>query len=360
MARAPFCIFLRTLSRSCLARPETPAFPRMTGVSLAEAGIFVVCALAATLLSGAYRRFALSRAILDEPNARSSHRQPVPRGGGIAVAAVVIAGGLMDVVARRGARSTVLLLTAAALVGLVGWLDDRRSTRVSTRLTVHLLGAAVIAYVAMDAGLPITLALLWAFGAVSAINVVNFMDGIDALVTSQVLIFAASASLLAPGHSYARDLAIVLAGGTLGFLAWNWPPARLFLGDAGSGFLGFCSVAVGLLVVLATGDSMARVFLPLFPLSLDAAVTLARRARNGERLTEAHRSHLYQRLANGQWGHGKVSATFAACAFAGSVVSLVPRGPTWPFLVAAYVGAIVALGWWMERSSPFPDGRSGQ
>jgi glycosyltransferase involved in cell wall biosynthesis len=138
---------------------------------------------------------------------------------------------------------------------------------------------------------------------------------------------------------------VVLAGGCAGFLAWNWAPARIFLGDVGSGALGVCAVLAGLLLAWQTGASVPRAFLPLAGIFADAAVTLVRRARRGERLTSPHREHLYQRLANGPDGHARVAGGYAAASVVGAAVGLVPvAGTSWAWLGVGY-GVALALAY---------------
>jgi Fuc2NAc and GlcNAc transferase len=314
--------------------------------------VTVAAALLTVAGVGALRMFALRSSMLDTPNARSSHTQATPRGGGAAILVVFVIGAAVIFARRQAASELFLTLVAGCFVGLVGWLDDRRSVSVRVRLAVHLMAGACMTFAGLRSGLPAYAALWWGFCAVAAINVVNFMDGIDGLIASQSFIFGLAVFLLAPAESDARELAALLVSTSAGFLVWNWPPARIFLGDVGSGFLGFAWLGVGLLAAERSGDSFLRVFLPLLPLCLDALVTLWRRQRNGERITEAHRSHLYQRLANGGWGHRRVTLVYALAAAIGALVALVFPIIAWP-AYAAYVLAVLLVGSALDRLQPF-------
>jgi UDP-N-acetylmuramyl pentapeptide phosphotransferase/UDP-N-acetylglucosamine-1-phosphate transferase len=292
------------------------------------------------------RRHAVRRRLMDIPNERSSHTTPTARGGGLGVVVVVSVLWLATIGASASLWRLELMLCVAAMlaVATVGWLDDRSSLRVGPRLAVHVLSGVAVAALSVRIGWHWWIGLWWVLWAVSSINVVNFMDGIDGLIASQVTIAMLHFAWLAPSSALARPMALAVAGASAGFLVWNWPPARIFLGDVGSGALGFALVFAGALTMAARSTDVVRVYLPLFPLFLDAAWTLVRRARRGERLTSAHRSHLYQRLANGGWGHRRVSALYAIAAIAGAFVASMPA-PTlrWTLTVAYCALVIVSM-----------------
>ncbi|MEZ4414067.1 MAG: hypothetical protein R2910_13845 [Gemmatimonadales bacterium] len=249
----------------------------------------------------------------------------------------------------------LLALTGVVLTALVGWLDDRSSLGVRARLMAHLAAGAMLLPLALwpsavPAWMEMFAGFWWIFWAVSAINVVNFMDGIDGLIGSQAVIFGAYLALLGESGGMAGVVGLVLAGASAGFLLWNWPPARIFLGDVGSGALGLLFVLGGLLLIREGRATVVIAFLPLYPLFLDATVTLLRRLRRGERVTEAHRSHLYQRLANGSWGHARVTVLYAAMAAAALPIALLPPGWMSP-AIAAYFICVLGLGVALDRHS---------
>jgi Fuc2NAc and GlcNAc transferase len=273
------------------------------------------------VLTGAIRRLALAHGMLDVPNERSSHATPTPRGGGIAivlgtsVAAIFLASsGVLPM------SALLTLLVGGAAIAVVGFFDDRVGLSPRVRFSVHLAAAAIAMY--WMGGLPpIQVAdhmirfawvgyVLGILGIVWTLNLFNFMDGIDGIAASQgtFMTLAGAAIALATGVSGALPaLAIVAGVACLGFLIWNWPPAKIFMGDAGSGYVGYVLAvlalqaghesAVGMLVWLILGG----VFF------IDATVTLARRVARRERVYQAHRSHAYQWLAR-RWGsHRRVT-----------------------------------------------------
>lgn len=316
-------------------------------------------ALATAFLSaglvGAVRRYALRRAVLDVPSARSSHTMPTPRGGGlgfISAGMIVISAALLA--GSRGSWPLAAALVGVVAVAIVGWLDDHGSLPVAPRLATHALAGLAVAWLALDVPGPFGLvgvagAVWWVFWTVSSINVTNFMDGIDGLMGLQALVFGLHVARLDAGRSDASILAAALIGAALGFLAWNWAPARIFMGDVGSAALGMLLVVMGVLAQRSGPWPISIAFLPLFPLFLDATVTLIRRWRRGESLTQAHRDHLYQRLANGGWGHSRVSLLYGVAALAGLVVSMLATGSRRPVALALYFGAVALAGFLLDR-----------
>lgn len=280
------------------------------------------------LTSFALTRLLISMAprlrLIDAPNARSSHTRPTPRGGGLALVAAFSLGVLLAVALGFVVlRDALTLLVPAGAVAAVGFVDDLRGVRPPVRLAVHL-GAAGL-FLAAIGGLPAT-GLRWlddspALGFVIgllaiawSINFFNFMDGIDGIAASEALFVGLAMAGVAAAVGQANLLAISLgfSAAVVGFLAWNWPPARIFMGDVGSGFLGFVLAAMGLLELEAAKFSVwVLVLLPGLFLA-DATVTLVRRAMRSERVHEAHRSHAYQWLAR-RWGsHLKVTGAYIA------------------------------------------------
>jgi Fuc2NAc and GlcNAc transferase len=333
----------------------------MTGVLMVLAG-----AAAAALAVGAVRRYALARSILDLPNERSSHHLPTPSGGGLGliIPFLALVGGFLAV---GGALTMafVLALFAIATLAVIGWIDDRAGVSVPVRLAVHVAAALTILPLAMAPaaaagaadGKVVTAATViaagaWVFAGVSAINVVNFMDGIDGLIGSQLLLFGVHLALLATPGTAAFGWGLLLAATCAGFLVWNWPPARIFMGDAGSGALGLAAVVGGALLVRGHGIPPLIAFLPLYALFLDAATTLVRRILRRERIWEAHRSHLYQRLANSGWGHRRVTLLFAAASSLGILVAALWPDPPGRFLVLAYLLAGLGVGAALNRAAP--------
>jgi UDP-N-acetylmuramyl pentapeptide phosphotransferase/UDP-N-acetylglucosamine-1-phosphate transferase len=191
--------------------------------------------------------------------------------------------------------------------------------------------------------------LWWTFWTVASINLVNFMDGINGLVASQVAVFALSLALYEQTGDVAPYFSIVVAAACIGFLPWNFPRARIFLGDVGSGGVGYLVPLLALLTMRSGNIDIVRAHLPLFPLFGDAVWTIARRWRNGERLTQPHRSHLYQRLANGGMGHTRVTGLYAIAAIVGAVAAHADGVSRTAVRVSVFVVAVVLAGAVLDR-----------
>jgi glycosyltransferase WbpL len=269
------------------------------------------CAL--TLLM---RSIAVRNQLLDVPNERSSHARAMPRGGGTAIVLCATVAVLVLLAAGQLDTRLALALSAGGLaVAAAGFLDDRRSLRASTRLAIHAAAAlwALVCLGGMPAlqlgasqlslgavGYPLgVLAIVW------SVNLFNFMDGIDGIAASEAAFVALAGALLTllSLHAYAAPVlaALVLAAACCGFLLWNWPPASIFMGDVGSGYLGYF-IAVLVLAAMRTEPAALWVWLILAGVFvLDATATLMRRLLRGERVYQAHRAHAYQHLAR-RWG----------------------------------------------------------
>ena len=297
--------------------------------------LFVVMAAIGTWLA---RRYALQTSLLDHPGERRSHSIPTPRGGGIAIVLTV----LVAVIALAVREPTQRLLLGAfglgfAAVGLVGWIDDHRPLSARVRLAVHAAAALIFA---------LTFGALSGHGAwavagfmliIGLTNVWNFMDGIDGIATTQAVLVAAALSLVAPGAWAGLSAALMAA--CLGFMPFNWPHARIFMGDVGSGPLGF---AIGALVLVASAplleDRPTVAVLWLLPLSaflVDAGLTLARRMLRRERWWTAHAQHAYQVWAR-EIGHPRVTMAYA-CWTVASVLLALTMWPARPLLMLASV-----------------------
>jgi UDP-N-acetylmuramyl pentapeptide phosphotransferase/UDP-N-acetylglucosamine-1-phosphate transferase len=269
--------------------------------------VAVAAALSAGLIVAllpALRRHALAR-----PNARSSHVEPTPQGGGIAVvvAVAIVALAAVTLTSPPGERAQLAwVLGAAGLIAAVGAVDDMRAIPVLPRLLLQALAVAVVV-AALPAELRVVPALPWwferAFLAVAAlwfVNLVNFMDGIDWMTVAETVPVAGALVIIGslgalPSAGVVASLALL--GAMLGFAPFNRPVARLFLGDVGSLPIGL--LLAWLLMLLAlNGQFAAALLLPLYYLA-DATLTLARRLLAGERVWQAHRTHFYQRATDG-------------------------------------------------------------
>ena len=276
-------------------------------------------------LTSKVRRYALHADLLDQPNARSSHTVPTPRGGGIAIVASYLS--LIAVLAVGGDMDPHLafaLVGSGILVAVLGFIDDRRPLRARWRFTGHLLAAAWVLLwlgplpavpvfgVIVDLGVGAT--LLSALHLVWSINQFNFMDGIDGIASLEAISVALGGAfvwwLTQPQGEWL--LAVAFAACVAGFLIWNFPPARIFMGDAGSGFLGCMIATLALWSARATPHLFWSWLILVGAFMVDSTITLVRRVAHGERFNEAHRSHAYQYAAR-KWGsHKVVSIAFVA------------------------------------------------
>ncbi|MCC7167171.1 MAG: glycosyltransferase family 4 protein [Rhodospirillales bacterium] len=278
-------------------------------------------ALAAFLVSLAAVRgvmvLLVRQAIFDHPNERSSHSVPTPRGGGIGLMAAVLAGGLVLIGLGQAPRGLDAILILALALALLSWIDDRRGLSPLARFPVQI--AAVIAGLFTFAAPPLLLGQAatgfdWVLAGIFwlwFVNLFNFMDGIDGIAgveTAAIALGAALIAILAGSSDGVMPLAMILMASAIGFLVWNWAPARIFLGDVGSIPLGF--LLGWLLLRLAAGGAWAAaLILPAAYLG-DATLTLLRRLFRGEKIWQAHRSHFYQRAVQNGLDHAQVSLRF--------------------------------------------------
>jgi Fuc2NAc and GlcNAc transferase len=346
--------------------PGPAAFVASETVGLVAIGAGA-CA-ATLLLSGAVLRYARSRALLDVPTERSSHTRPTPRGGGVGMVGVVLlAVALLITWEQLPGRTGMALLGGGLLVALVGWLDDLRGLPARTRLIAHF--AAGIWAVAWLGGLPALAvgadgvrlggagAVLAVLGIVWAINLYNFMDGIDGLAAAEaVSIGGLAAVFLAPRNPGLAAAAMTVAGAAAGFLPWNWQRARIFMGDVGSGFLGFTLATLALASENAATVPALVWLLLLGVFFVDATLTLVRRIVRRERWYTAHRGHAYQRATQIGWSHAQVTSVILGLnGGLGILGALSLRRPA--LMPAALLTAAVALAGiylLVERRRPMP------
>lgn len=287
--------------------------------------LVLAAGVAAWWMTAALRRYALSRSLMDIPNARSSHTLPTPRGGGLSfVVAFLMAALCIALTGHIAPYVVVGVLGAGGLVAVIGFMDDHGHIAARWRLLGHFAAAAW--GLAWLGGMPpisvfgFTLAPLWLsslFGAlylVWLLNLYNFMDGIDGLASVEAICVCVGASLLywVTDHAHHAWLPLLLAATVAGFLCWNFPPARIFMGDAGSGFLG---MVLGLLALLAGWVNPLLFWGWLILLGVfvvDATFTLVWRLLRGDKVYEAHRSHAYQYATRHHGSHRTVTLAVAA------------------------------------------------
>lgn len=294
-------------------------------------------------------RYARRRNLVDEPGERRSHQIATPRGGGIAIVCALLVACI--VLAMRVATITPWVLTAAGLflVAAIGWLDDHRPLSPWSRLLVHAVAAGLLACAVGADGADAAHVALAFLVAMALTNIWNFMDGINGIAATQAILVAAAMALLAGLAVSATWLALALVASTLGFLPFNFPNARIFLGDVGSGAIGY---ALAALVVTLPGEGWRPVALALLPLSafaIDATLTLGARIVRGERWWAPHVQHAYQRLARRAGGHAPVVAGFAAWTIAAVGLSLLLRRSDLPTIMAVgCVWYLLGTGIWFR------------
>jgi len=323
-------------------------------------------ALSAVLLSylgvTALKRWAERRRILDVPNERSSHTRPTPRGGGLAIVVVVLVGWLVALGLHPDSwvGTDLLYVVGAALIAGISWMDDLRSLPNRVRFAAHSLGALLVLvgfgyWGAVDLPLLGAVSLGWlgliiTFAwIVGLTNAYNFMDGIDGIAGGQAIVAGLGWAVLGwlTAQPLVGVLGVLLAAASLGFLGHNWPPARIFMGDVGSAFLGFTFAVLA--VAAAQRDARLALVGILFvwPFVFDATFTFLRRLKHRENVFAAHRSHLYQRLVIVGHSHRFVTLLYVGLAAWGTIWGLIwSRGVVGSGAVIVVTIPLLCLALW--------------
>ncbi|MDE2310679.1 MAG: glycosyltransferase family 4 protein [Betaproteobacteria bacterium] len=302
----------------------------------------LIAALVTMLLTAILLYSKVGREIQDVPNERSLHDAPVPRIGGVGLMAGVLSAWALMLVSL--AWWVVLPLLALFAVSL---LDDMRGLPVRLRLSAHVVAAVILVFGSGIVAQSAMLALIAVLGVVWMTNLYNFMDGSDGLAGGMTLFgftmygFAA----LMHGDEIQAMLNFSIGGAALGFLYYNFYPARVFMGDAGSIPLGFLAAAMGLWGWQQGHWPAWFPLLVFFPFVADATVTLAKRTVRGAKITEAHREHYYQRLVQMGWGHRNVALLEYALMFAAGVSAIwgMRQSTEWPWYIFLMWGGIYTL-----------------
>ncbi len=285
---------------------------------LTVAGSFLL----AVILTWVAKNYAIRTGIFDSPNERSSHSMDTPRGGGVGIVVpMLIALSIMMVSSSYERRTLIVVLFVVMLLGIVGWLDDRYELHFLVRIIAQIFGGVVVLsgigsfeYLEI-AGNSISLyflapviTLLWFLWMT---NLYNFMDGIDGIAAGQAAIAGCFLGIWFTIHAdhVMALLSYVIMAASLGFLVWNWAPARIFMGDVGSSTLGGVFAVIAL-IAYKRHQIPFGAFVLLFGVFLaDATVTLIKRVFQGKIFWQAHREHLYQRAVIAGWSHAQVSTT---------------------------------------------------
>ena len=352
--------------------------------------VWLISLVGVVLGVGIVLRILRRRKILDEPNDRSLHQVPTPRGGGLGVIAGLspVLMGLVYSVVRSGSPAANLVVTIAVILyGLtfMSFLDDRRSLSPRFRLFVHILcsfwlvAAFPLEYTFTAGWLPLWLErLVLIFALVWFINLYNFMDGIDGLTAVESLSIGLGGylSLLVPSilmvvlpHYYGEGIVdsfafqatnrlyqliaifgMMLAAAGIGFLFYNWAPAKIFLGDCGSIPLGFLSGLI-LIALVVQGLWQAALLVPLYYWA-DATLTLIHRLRRRERIWQAHRTHFYQRAVQAGLGHAQVARRILWLNLGLMVLACAAPFVPYGLALVAGVGLVGLRLWGFDRTSP--------
>ena len=299
--------------------------------------LLVAFAISLLTVAGAIG-YARRRGMLDLPGQRRSHHVPTPRGGGvgIVVAMLVCLPGVGWTLNATGLSSGLLgsLCAALAVVALAGWWDDHRSLPVLPRLAAQLLAVALFSATLLDGDLSWWWSPLLLVGGIWSINLHNFMDGIDGLLAQQAIFVGVGVTFLAAsaGQAVLALFAACLAVSVVGFWCFNRPPARIFMGDVGSGSVGLLIFAFSAMLWRANPDLLWPALILSSAFAVDAGLTLLTRMWLGRRWYAAHREHLYQWLVRRGGTHASVGAVYLG----------------WNILVAA---PLAWLGWSHPRGA---------
>lgn len=315
---------------------------------------FVVSLVLSVLLVGVSLRYALWRGLLDAPGHRRSHKVPTPRGGGLGLllaALPVVAWAWLIATPWLAPMAAVALLTALVLLTLLGWLDDHHDLPSLPRFAVHLLASLTLALVILYgldnwsvswrllAGVGLVLATSW------SINAHNFMDGIDGLLGMQMLFYflaLGGLALFLGGAGIALACA-GLAAASMGFLCYNRSPARIFMGDVGSGTLGWLAAALAAMLWREASLSLWPALILSSAFIIDASLTLLRRMWRGRRWYTAHREHAYQWLVRSGFTHGQVTLLYLSWNLL-VALPLAVAAVAWPSLAPALLVLTCVLG----------------
>jgi len=282
------------------------------------------------------RELLTRRGLIDHPNERSSHTIPTPRGGGMAITALTIAALVTGSLVSRlfQPRQVIGFVLAGLLIGTVSLIDDVHSLSARVRLIAQGLAAVMVmaacgylsqvrfANDTIDLGFAgAALTLLWIVGLT---NAYNFMDGIDGIAGAQALVAGLGWTTLGVllGEPAPVLMGIFIAGSSAGFLVHNWPPARIFMGDVGSAFLGLAFASLPFLTRRGPADLFIPAVLLVWPFVFDTSLTFIRRLRRKENPFIAHRSHLYQRLNIAGFSHARVSTIYGLLAVLGAAAAI--------------------------------------
>ena len=305
--------------------------------------------VASLLLTGVLRKYAVQLHLIDTPIERSAHREPIPRGGGLSISLLFSLAAVYCYFIGLISAAEFSALGGAFTIGLLGLADDVFSLRLRWRLSIQFLAATWSVYwlggvAPINFGLfilscPLILSILGVLALVWLLNLYNFMDGIDGLAGTQLLFVSTMTYFLVMNNEdqIVGILSAVLVAAGAGFLVWNWPPAKIFMGDAGSNFIGY---SLGIMALLSMHYESLVVwtwFILLGVFVVDSMVTLYNRFLLGSNWYEGHASHAYQNAAKSYKSHSKVTITVLA-------INVVWLGPlAWLSVQLPEYGALLTI-----------------
>lgn len=316
--------------------------------------LIVGVAVLSAYLVGLVRWWAIRHQVLDIPNHRSSHTVPTPRGGGLAIVLITLGGMAVLAIWEPRLQTSPLLayLAGGLLIAGLSWMDDLRPLPSALRFLNQAVAALLILVFCgsiQEVRLPFlgivdldwlgfVLSFLWIVGLTNAFN---FMDGIDGIAGAQAVVAGASWLMIGffldlPAVAF---VALLVTGSSLGFLYHNWAPARVFMGDVGSAFLGFSFAVIPILALRADPGLLVSGTLVVGLFVFDTSLTFLSRLMRGERVFSAHRSHLYQRLVRLGSSHAAVSLMYAALAAVLTLAAIY-----WTFVESLWAQVLLLLG----------------
>ena len=292
--------------------------------------VFILLVILSYICVYGIRRYAEKRQLFDKPNNRSSHSSPMPRGGGLAIVLIVTGAGLWSI-GESGLSRNLIYIVCGIVIAWLGWRDDIHSLSPKVRFAIQSIAAIVSIYGfgyfesvtiplfgVLHLGLVgIVITFLWIVGLT---NAYNFMDGIDGIAGGVAFAGGLGWVLLSSNIDYLANsfvfwIGLAMAASSLGFLGHNWPPAKIFMGDVASTFLGYSFAVLPLLASDQKGDALMLGTLLMWTFIMDAGVTFIQRLLRREKILSAHRSHLYQRLVIGGYTHTMVSSLYIVLTF---------------------------------------------
>ena len=322
----------------------------------------IACFIFSIAVTGLLQKYALKHSLIDVPNERSSHLMPTPRGGGLSIVIpVLICIAVLFLTAQIEKDIAIALGIGCFFVASVGWIDDHQHIPANWRALLYGIAAVLAVYFIVESDnfqsvfshLPfgIMISFMIVIWVVWMTNLYNFMDGTDALAAIQTICTSLLVGVIfwLEGQYGLATVCFVISASSCGFLFWNWPPAKIFMGDVGSCSLGFCFGVLAVIGEIQGSVPLIVVFILLSIFICDTTFTLLMRIFANEKWYQAHKSHAYQRLVQLGMSHKKLAI----------IIFFVNVSVLWPlawiayqqqdlaFYLASLVGVIMATSWGM-------------